>query len=258
MLIDQDIVPRHSHHHRSVLQPICKCLPLEDIVRLKAGDELIVVIPAITSKTDKGLVIILWQYINVFQRVIKKSLMWMNLDERTTFVAQVIQDHQEFRRDGQIFVEYPVRVRNYAERENFEREHADSCVIDMYWRQGVGVNLVICGYTTQLSVLLELRHVAHLQVYMKTSADSFLSHQIGFSNNARNSSKLVRPFLEQLLLFDGCQFIMLEILWKYYRSITTSNQWRHQSNQMHLALAATSIMRVSTANVKRHCRLRER
>ena len=121
-------------------------------------------------------------------------------------------------------------MRNYAEREHFEREHADSSIDDMYWRQGAGFNLVICGYTTQVSVLLKLRHVAHLQVYMKTSADSFLSHWIGFLNNARDSSKLVRPFLEQLSLFDGCRFGMLEILWKYYRLIKTSNQRHHESN----------------------------
>jgi hypothetical protein len=137
-------------------------------------------------------------------------------------------------------------VGNYAEREHFEREHADSGVIDMYWRQGAGVNLVVCGYTTKLSVLLEFRHVAHLQVYMKTSADSFLSHRIGFSNNTRNSSKLQRPFLEQLSLFDRCRFGTLEILWKYYRSITTSNQRRHRSNQLQLGAAAASSMCAST------------
>ena len=59
MLNDQYIVPRHSHHRKSVLQALYKWLPSKDIVCFKAGDELIVVIPAITSKTDKGLVIIL-------------------------------------------------------------------------------------------------------------------------------------------------------------------------------------------------------
>ena len=90
----------------------------------------------------------------------------MNPNKRTIIVVQVIQDHHKFRRDGHIFVEFPVRVHNYAEQEHFEREHANSCVIDMYWRQGARENLVICGFTTQLAVLLELRHVAHLQVYI--------------------------------------------------------------------------------------------
>ena len=73
-----------------MLQPVYKRLAPEDLVRLKADDELIVVIPAITNKTDKGLVIILRQYVNVFQRLIEKSLMWLNPDERSTFVEQVI------------------------------------------------------------------------------------------------------------------------------------------------------------------------
>ena len=71
MLNDQYIAPRHSHHRMSVLQPLYKRLPPKDIVCFKAGDELIVVIPAITSKTDKGLVIILRHYVNVFQREIQ-------------------------------------------------------------------------------------------------------------------------------------------------------------------------------------------
>jgi hypothetical protein len=90
MLIDQDVVPRHSYHRTSVLQPVYKRLAPDDIVRLKAGNELIVVIPAITNKTVKGLVIILRQYVNVFQRLIEKSLMWINPNERSTFVEQVI------------------------------------------------------------------------------------------------------------------------------------------------------------------------
>jgi len=39
MLIDQVIMPEHSHHRTSVLQPVYKRLPPEDIIRLKAGDE---------------------------------------------------------------------------------------------------------------------------------------------------------------------------------------------------------------------------
>jgi hypothetical protein len=81
---------------------------------------------------------------------------------------------------------------------------------------------------------------------MKTSADSFLSHRVGFSNNARDSSKLVRPFLEQLLLFEGCCFGTLEILWKYYRSIKTLNQRRHRSNQLQADSIRASTARTDT------------
>jgi hypothetical protein len=107
------------------------CSRYTNVSRPRTSFVFIFVIPAITNKTEKCLVIILQQYVNVFQRGIEKSLMWINPDERSTFVEHVIQDNYEFRKDGQIFVEYPVRVRNYAEREHFEREHADFCVIDI-------------------------------------------------------------------------------------------------------------------------------
>jgi hypothetical protein len=32
--------------------------------------------------------------------------------------------------------------------------------IKMFWQQGAGINLSVCGYSTEQSVLLELRYVA--------------------------------------------------------------------------------------------------
>jgi hypothetical protein len=194
---------------------------------LKANDELIVVIPAFTKKTDKDVLLVLRKYYWLFQRIIDKSNRRINPDDRHWYVKQVIANDHEFRRDGMIYVEYAVHIRNYAEREHFERDHFDSRIVDTYWRQGAGINVVVCGYATQLSVLIELRDVGYLQLYMKTSPDAFVSDWIGFSNNVRSATTLVGPFVKQLSLFDRCLFGTLEILWKYYRSITNSNQRRH-------------------------------
>jgi hypothetical protein len=204
---------------------------------LKANDELIVVIPASTEKTDKDVSIVLRKYYGLFQRIIDKSNRRINPDDRDWYVKQVIANDHEFRRDGMRYVEFSVRVRNYAEREHFERDHLDSRIVDTFWRQGAGINVVVCGYATQLSVLIELRDVAYLQLYMKTSPDAFVSDRIGFSNNVRSATTLVGPFVEQLSLFDGCRYGTLEILWKYYRSITNSNQRRHRVMQSQLATA---------------------
>jgi len=57
----------------SVLQPVFKRLLPEDIVHLKASDELIVVIPAVTNTTNKDVLLILCKYYWVFQRIIDKS-----------------------------------------------------------------------------------------------------------------------------------------------------------------------------------------
>ncbi len=78
--------------------------------------------------------------------------------------------------------------------------------IKMFWQQGTGINLLVCGYLIQQSVLLELRYVAYLEVYLKTLPDAFISERIQFNNNVQDTTKLVAPFLEQLLLFDGCRF----------------------------------------------------
>ena len=79
---------------------------------------------------------------------------------------------------------------------------------------------------------------------MKTSSDAFVSDRNGFLNNVRSATKLVRPFVEQLSLFDGCRFGTLEILLKYSRSITNSNQRCHRVIQSQLA-AAQPMMCVS-------------
>ena len=76
---------------------------------------------------------------------------------------------------------------------------------------------------------------------MKTSSNSFISDRIEFLNNVRIATKLVRPFVEQLSLFDGCRFGTLEILWKYYRLITNSNQRHHRVIQSKLAAVQTTM-----------------
>jgi hypothetical protein len=67
-------------------------------------------------------------------------------------------------------------------------------------------------------------------MFLKTLLDAFISERIRFNNNVQDTTKLVDPFLEQLLLFDGCRFGTVEVLWKYYRTVTTSKQreWARQ------------------------------
>ena len=50
-------------------------------------------------------------------------------------------------------------------------------------------------------------------------------HGISFNHHKlRLGSKLDVPFIEQLSLFNGCVFSILEILWKYYRALHLINQ----------------------------------
>ena len=115
MLIDQDIVPQHPPHRTLVLQPVYKQLPPEDIVCLKASDELIVVIPAITNTTDKDVLLVLCKYYLLFQRIIDKSNRCMSPDNCDWYIEQVIVSDHKFRIDGLRYVEYAICVHNYAE-----------------------------------------------------------------------------------------------------------------------------------------------
>ena len=76
---------------------------------MKANDELIVVIPAFTEKTDKDVLLVLCKYYLLFQRIIDKSNRRINPDDRNWYVKQVIANDHEFRRDGMIYVEFSVR-----------------------------------------------------------------------------------------------------------------------------------------------------
>ncbi len=113
--------------------------PPKDIVRLKANDELIVVIPALTKTTDKDVLLILCKYYLLFQRIINKSNRCINPDDRDWYIEQVIASDHGFRRDRMRYVKYAVCVRNYTEREHFERDQFDSHIVDTYWRQGAGI-----------------------------------------------------------------------------------------------------------------------
>ena len=107
--------------------------------------------------------------------------------------------------------------------------------IKMFWQQGAGINLSVCGYLTEQSVILELRYVAYLEVFLKTLPDAFISEWIQSNDNVQDITKLVAPFLEQLFLFDGCRFGTVKVLWKYYRMVTTSNQCERSRQQLKAA-----------------------
>ena len=47
----------------------------------------------------------------------------MSPDDCDWYVEQVIASDHELRRDGLRYVEFAVRVCNYAERKHFERNH---------------------------------------------------------------------------------------------------------------------------------------
>ena len=143
---------------------------------------------------------------------------------RASVVDDAIRDRHAFHRSSEEYWEFACRAKSYPLREHLALETFDEGVIHTNWDQGAGINLSICGYTTRQSVLLKLRDVAFIHVYRWSSPDCFLSDGISFNHKLRIGSKLDVPFIDQLLLFNGCVFFVLEIMWKYYRALHLINQ----------------------------------
>ncbi len=73
-IFGQVIVPPQAYNHSSVLQPIYKRLPSEDVIWLKADDNLIVIVPAVGPKAPNDVVRILCSYTWAFENILNRSL----------------------------------------------------------------------------------------------------------------------------------------------------------------------------------------
>lgn len=97
------------------------------------------------------------------------------------------------------------------------------------WSQGAGINLSVCGYTNQQTIILEFNHVGYLEVYGRVHPeDVFVNEGIAFTNNAGDVDALLPPLLQLLALLHGCRIGTMELLWKYYRTLALSHQRREQ------------------------------
>jgi hypothetical protein len=139
MLINQDLVLYHQSHCKSVLQPIYKRLPPEDIMRLFPGEELIVVIPAIGRKTLPDVSKILIRYMDKFKKVLHKSLCRLHPGDGESAVPDAISARHTLVSEDSSFMEFACCVTNHPECKNFEHEVTDVRVLDMSWQQGAGI-----------------------------------------------------------------------------------------------------------------------
>ncbi len=72
-------------------------------------------------------------------------------------------------------------------------------------------------------MLLQSKHIAFLEVYHLTQEDSYLNERILFATTT-NPRNLVAPFVEQLLLVEGCCFGTVKLMWKFYRAQSAAKQ----------------------------------
>ena len=74
-------------------------------------------------------------------------------------------------REGAIALQFCVRVSNYAEWALFEMDNPDKSHINLVWRQGAGINVVVCEYSRNHSVLLQLKDIAFVEVHRLSSPE---------------------------------------------------------------------------------------
>jgi hypothetical protein len=193
-------------------------------VRLAAGRELIIVIPAIKLVNLSSVGTIHQFYCKKFCRIIARTCAHINPADCASLAEDALVDHQ-LQCNNATILQFCVRVNNYPEQCHFESQHLNNQLVDMYWKQGACINIAVCAYTTQVTVLLQFKHIAFLEVYQLTKDDSYLSKNIAFGHTS-NPTKLVTPFLQQLALVEGCCFGMVETLWKFYRAQSVAKQMK--------------------------------
>jgi hypothetical protein len=105
---------------------------------------------------------------------------------------------------------------NYAECEYLEREVTDNRAIDVYWQQGAGLNLDVCGYLMQNLMMMGFRPIGYL-IYGKIKSDLYLSDRIGFNNNnnVHDFSNLMLLLSSSFLCLTGANLVPL----RFYGSI---------------------------------------
>jgi hypothetical protein len=147
MLFDRDIIRPHSTLRTSVIQPVYRRLLPSDIVRLMAGDEIIVVIPIHGDVPRRGndADASRFHYRQLFYNVICRTFQGKDDSENNT--ESIIRERHTLLRGGKSYLEFPCRIKNYAERELFERSGVTLSAIKSSWAQGAGIGLAVCGYS---------------------------------------------------------------------------------------------------------------
>jgi hypothetical protein len=238
MLLNQGQIAPHADHRTSVLKLIYKHLPSNNILHLKAGNELILVIPVLVDKVMDDRAAVHDIYGKSFTKMADNTLRPLHPGNQELLVYNTICDCHMLPQEDSPFLEFACCVQNYAEHDFFESKLVDTQAADLHWQQGAGLALSICGYSTQSIVMVQFRHVGYLKVYGRIRSKSFLRDSIRFNNNIHDVSKLDAALIEQLSMYDGCRFRTMEVLWKYYCAIVAANQCKRSGQQSREAAAA--------------------
>ncbi len=74
MLMNQGLIRPHADNWNSVLEPIYKLLPPNNIARLKAGNKLILIIPVLGNKVMNDRAAVHDIYVKAFTKIVGNTL----------------------------------------------------------------------------------------------------------------------------------------------------------------------------------------
>ena len=209
-------VASHGIISPSTQMPLYKRMRPPELVRVHAGQELIVVIPPVGASTSdlakKGIE----HVTNQLEAIINDTNSWMDVSEREEALVQHRRTHVIVRNNDKEYYEFCVRIRSYPESSRLETSGADQSYINLIWSQGAGIYVELCGYTKSRTAILKFQHLAYIEVYSLTSDGMFLNDNIKFPHARRES--LVKPLHELLAESNGCRLSTMEVLMKYYRA----------------------------------------
>ena len=150
---------------------------------MKLTDELVIVVPPIKTETSAAVkegILDIWREIHA---VMKDTCTALTATEQQEQLKQFMNKH-EVRRDGTVAHEFPVRIRNYAERDHFQYEDEERNVSDAdissMWPD-IGLNVELCGFSTAKTALLRLRFIAYVEVYKTVEKDKVLNSGLAFA-----------------------------------------------------------------------------
>ena len=162
---EDSLAPMHKPIPLSVESSPYRRMPSRDIARLSVNDEIILMIPEVNVNTSPQSRDGIKDMQKRIDSVLMKSCTGMTSSERCEQLANIKNRHRRIRGKGAVY-EFPVRVRNYAERHRLANNELGDGDLDRLWQSvGFGVYVELCGYARTSTALIRMKHIGYAEVF---------------------------------------------------------------------------------------------
>ena len=214
---EDSLAPPHRAIRPSLRSTSYTRLSSNLIVRLNNDDEFILVVPSISNDTPTDSLSALRDTHNKINTVLLESCSGLAPSDKKEQLSRLKQRHLLPRGSSSVY-EFPVRIKNYAERDQIANNSLRKSDIDLLWNTGFGFKVELCGYAKTKTVLLRMKHFAHLEFYK--TPEFFARDDIGF----KRTGDLNEPLLDQLWGARGCTTTTIQVMMKFYKELSNRKQ----------------------------------